>query len=282
MRRISGTFHMVPIRIVFVLMLVLSAGIGMAQTGPAALDNDTIMRMVAAGVPSDVIIRTIQAADSVSFRLLPYDLDVLQRAKVPEDVVKAMAARAAGRPVSGQTQTSPAPGQPAVVGVSAPPPTPPLGDVYQTAGMWNIGLSAAAFIPHYDPSQTFGLVSLETGYFVTRGSLIGADISAFFDGGSQDIFLAGKYRYFFGKATNKILPYLGGGAGGNIAHASGFGTAGNFLAEGGAGVRVFLAPHVAIDIGYSLEYVHVSGLGFKDSSFSLVTIGFAHVFGKGR
>ena len=128
--------------------------------------------------------------------------------------------------------------------------------------MWDV-LEGTAIIPHSSPSDTVGVVSFETGYFVTRGSLISADISAFFINGAQDIYLTGNYRYFFGKPTSKILPYIGGGAGGNIAHVSGFGTAGNFLAEGGGGVRIFLAPHVAIDIGYTLDYIHLSGPGVQ-------------------
>ncbi len=148
--------------------------------------------------------------------------------------------------------------------------------------MWDVGLEGTAVIPHYSASDTVGEVSFETGYFVTRGSLISADVMGFFSGESDDIFLTGNFRYFFGKPTSKILPYLGGGAGGNILHVSGYGTAGNFLAEGGGGVRVFVAPHVAIDIGYNLVYIHVSGAGFKDSTASEVTVAFAHVFGRGR
>jgi len=69
---------------------------------------------------------------------------------------------------------------------------------------------------------------------------------------------------------------------GNVFHSSGGDTYGNFLAEGGGGVRIFVAPHVAIDIGYTLDYIRVSGVGFKDSSYSEVTVAFAHVFGRGR
>jgi hypothetical protein len=35
-----------------------------------------------------------------------------------------------------------------------------------------------------------------------------------------------------------------------------------------------VAPHVAIDIGYTLDYIQVSGVGFKDSSYSEVTVMF--------
>jgi hypothetical protein len=86
----------------------------------------------------------------------------------------------------------------------------------------------------------------KVGIFVAYGSLVGANIEAFFDRSERDVFITGEYRYFFGKQTNKILPYLGGGAGGNVYHISGGASSGNFLAEGGGGVRVFVARHAAI------------------------------------
>jgi hypothetical protein len=79
---------------------------------------------------------------------------------------------------------------------------------------------------------------------------------------------------------NRIIPFAGAAAGSNILHSSGFGTQGNFAAIGEGGLRIFLAKHVAIEVGYQLVYVKVDGAGFKDSSLSQLSLGFAHVFGR--
>ena len=50
----------------FLSLLILSFGLALAQAqSPSVLTNETIFRMVQAGVPSDVIIRTIAAAEQV-------------------------------------------------------------------------------------------------------------------------------------------------------------------------------------------------------------------------
>jgi hypothetical protein len=266
--------HMKILLLGFVFAAMLLPQQAPPVTGP--LTNQRVIELVHAGITGDELRRVIATAPSVSFDLSPAGNQAMISAGVTEDTIKAMAAREKG------TVFSPAVGaSTASIGANPAQPTP-LTDVYQGRGMWDVGLEGTAIIPHSSPSYTVGEVSSETGYFVTRGSLISADVIASFSRGTDDIFLTGNYRYFFGKPTSKILPYLGGGAGGNILHVSGEGTVGNFLAQGGGGVRVFLAPHVAIDIGYTLDYVHVSGLGFKDSSYSEVTVAFAHVFGRGR
>ena len=82
-------------------LLLLVACLLSAQA-PTALTNDTIVKLVQAGVPSETIIRTIAAAERVEFTFLPGDLNLMNRAGVPDDVFKAMAAKSNGRPVPTQ------------------------------------------------------------------------------------------------------------------------------------------------------------------------------------
>jgi hypothetical protein len=97
------------------------------QNSSTPLTNETIIRLVASGVPPDTVIKTIRSADSVSFGFLPGDLELLQRYRVPDDVVKAMAAKSYGRPVPGFSQGAPAAAaRPATNIVSSPQAaTPP-------------------------------------------------------------------------------------------------------------------------------------------------------------
>jgi hypothetical protein len=64
-----------------------------AAQGTDILTNDTVIKMVQAGVPSTAIIRTIAAAEHTHFQFQPVDVAVLQRAKVPDDVFKAMVSK---------------------------------------------------------------------------------------------------------------------------------------------------------------------------------------------
>jgi len=254
------------------LLLVCLAA---AQTNPEALTNETIVKLVSAGVPTATIIKTIATADSVSFRFLPGDLDQLQRAGVPDDVVKAMSARSNNR-LTPSVAVSSAPG-----GTPPAPPSPNTSpDQYQGRGMWDVGLEGSATIPHSAVSDTSGFVSVGLGYFVSRGSEIGLLTSGLFVNGAQNVTLGGFYRYYFRTASPKVVPFVGAAAGGDIAHVSGYGASGNFAAIGNAGIRIFAARHVAFEIGYELLYEHLTGLGFSDSTSSQISIGFAHVFGQ--
>jgi len=71
------------------LLLFLAA----AALGSEPLTNEIIIKMVQAGVPTETIIRTIQSAESFRFGTLPGDLMQLQQANVPEEVIRALAAR---------------------------------------------------------------------------------------------------------------------------------------------------------------------------------------------
>lgn len=141
-------------------------------------------------------------------------------------------------------------------------------------------ISGFALIPNTQASATEGSFDTTIGYFVSRGSMIGGSVTGVFQQNSQDIFLSGGYRYYFRTGNSRFLPYVGASAGGNIIHIFGL-TDTRFLATGGAGIRYFVARHVALDIGYTLDYVHVAGLGFGDSTLSAITVGFAHVW-RGR
>jgi hypothetical protein len=105
----------------FLLLLVLTV---VCAQNPTTLTNEMIIKMVSSGVPEDVIIRTIDNADSVAFGFLPYDLQMFQVNKVPDSVVKAMAARDkridTSAPVSAEVKPAGSPASAAI----APVPTP--------------------------------------------------------------------------------------------------------------------------------------------------------------
>jgi hypothetical protein len=276
----------------YLIALLLCACLANAQNSEP-LTNDIIIKMVQAGVSTETIIRTIAASDKEAFRFLNGDIAVLQNAKVPDDVIKAMSARAFGRPIPGlpasSQRTTPAPiganaqNPPIVVTQTpapapAPAPAPFQAAKYQGRGMWDVDFLGSALIPNSSAADTTGIVSGEAGYFVSRGSLIGGSVTGTFNRGAQDVFLSGGYRYFFGSQASRVRPYVGGSAGGNLLTGSGLSDV-HFLAIGGGGIRYFVAPHVAIDFGYGLYYVHSPGATFAQSTLSTITVGFAHVFG---
>ena len=87
------------------------------QNSATPLTNDTIIRLVASGVPTETIINTIRGASAVNFGFLPSDLQLFQRYNVPDDVVKAMAAKDNGKPIP--NFSTPAPMVPAKIAPSA-------------------------------------------------------------------------------------------------------------------------------------------------------------------
>jgi hypothetical protein len=84
--------------LVIAALWALSAYGQNSTTGP--LTNETVIRLVASGVPADTVIKTIQAASSVSFGFLPGDLALLQRYNVYDEILNAMAAKSNGRPIT--------------------------------------------------------------------------------------------------------------------------------------------------------------------------------------
>lgn len=278
------------------LLLVLVFTIAVvAQNTSGTVTNETIIRLVASGVPVATIMRTIDASDSVAFRFLPADLSALAQANVPEDVIKAMAVRS-NRVAQSSPAVAPAKvSAPTPATQPAPPPkpttvasprqvSPPASfsatDQYQGRGMWDLGFQGSILIPHASASAYEGFAQGSVGYFVSRKSEVGFSASGVFLQGYKDVVLGGFYRQYLLSGEKRVIPYVGGAAGADVVHLSGVGTNGNFAALGEGGVRMFVTKHVAVDVGYSLVYVHIDGLGFKDSSLSQVSVGFAHVFGK--
>jgi len=82
----------------FVILAVWSVS-AFGQPNAAPLTNETIIRLVASGTSAETIINTIRSAGAVTFGFLPGDLELLQRYRVPDDVVKAMAAKDKGKPI---------------------------------------------------------------------------------------------------------------------------------------------------------------------------------------
>jgi hypothetical protein len=140
----------------FGVFLMLLASLLSAQN-PETITNEIVMKMVAAGVPAATIIRTIDTAPSESFSFLPNDLSALGQAKVPEDVFKAMAARANRITRSAPAGAAIAVPNPAPVPTPAPTPQPKLrrdqSDLYQSRGMWNAGFQGSISIPHTSASS---------------------------------------------------------------------------------------------------------------------------------
>lgn len=78
------------------------------QNSATPLTNETIIRLIASGVPTDTVINTIRSAGAVNFSFLPGDLDLMQRYHVPDDVVRAMSAKDNGKPIPNFPTPAPA------------------------------------------------------------------------------------------------------------------------------------------------------------------------------
>jgi hypothetical protein len=72
-----------------------------------ALTNQRVGDLIAAGVSANEVIRIIGAAHTVNFDLRPGSTDNLLKAGVPQDVVKAMAAKEAGLSVQASEKIEP-------------------------------------------------------------------------------------------------------------------------------------------------------------------------------
>ena len=83
----------------FAILVLWSVAV-FGQNSVAPLTNETIIRLVMSGVPAETIINTIRGASAVNFGFLPNDLAMFQRYNVPDDVVKAMAGKSNGKPIS--------------------------------------------------------------------------------------------------------------------------------------------------------------------------------------
>lgn len=118
-----------------------------AQAQDQVVTNQSVAEMVKAGVATDLIIDTIYKYDC-RFVLDPANLIWLKNAGVPDEIVRAMAARAAGRPVPEAPTPTP------VAPSAAPPqrpsyaPEPPVERITNAGAEiedWDYGLGTVAF-----------------------------------------------------------------------------------------------------------------------------------------
>jgi hypothetical protein len=94
-----------------------------------SMDNSGVVQMVRAKVPTDVILMKI-AETEPAYDVSPNSLAGLVQAGVPDEIIRAVAARQAGRPVPGVgTKPVGRPTAPVVVTAPAPPSTGPKSAV---------------------------------------------------------------------------------------------------------------------------------------------------------
>ncbi|MBZ5578325.1 MAG: hypothetical protein LAP40_17310 [Acidobacteriia bacterium] len=251
------------------------------------MTNETIIKMVQSGVPTETIVRTIQSAESFRFGTLPGDLSQLQQAKVPDEVIRALAARInwpgssplviAHPPLTPQSPLAvpPPPGSNSALKKGAfPSQSQDQEDPYLFKGAREISFVGSGFVTGGSSKNT-NLAGITAGTFLSAGNLLSAGILT---SGVHDLYLAGLYRHFFKTKDPKLFPFGGIGAGSNLAHLSDSTTNHNYLARGELGLRYFPVRHIAVDMAYTLQYLHMRGSSFGDSAASGVTFGFIHVF----
>jgi len=267
--------------IALILLLAALACAGEPMT------NETIIKMVQSGVPTETIVRTIQAAESFRFGTLPGDLTQLQEAKVPDEVIRALAARInwpgtsplviAHPPLTPASPLAvpPPPGSNSAMKNSAfPSQSQDQEDPYLFKGAREISFTGSGFVTN-SSSKNMSLAGIMGGSFLTAGNLLGAGILT---SGVHDLYLSGLYRHFFKTKDVRLFPFAGVGAGSNLAHLSESTTEHNYVARGEVGLRYFPVRHIAVDMAYTLQYLHMRGSSFGDSAASGVTFGFIHVF----
>lgn len=245
------------------------------------MTNETIIKMVQSGVPTETIIKTIQSADSFRFGTLPGDLMQLQQAKVPDEVIRALAARINW---VGPSPVAIVPLPPGTL--QAPPKTNAKNgyvsqnahdneDPYLFKGAKEIEFLGSGFPSHSSSSNTLNLAGIMAGRFVSQGNMVGAGVMT---SGLHDIFVSGLYRYFIKTHDSKVYPFAGAGAGFNVAQTAASATSPNYLATAQVGLRYFAVRQIAIDMAYNLQYVHTSNANFGQSTSSGISVGFIHVF----
>jgi len=104
------------------------------------LTNETVARMIYAGVPIQTVLLTIQNAPTAEFRLMPVDLTALSDAKVPEEVIKAMAIRMNGRPATSAPEATTLTAVSEPTQVPANPPTKIDGFKSVAGELGNVGV----------------------------------------------------------------------------------------------------------------------------------------------
>lgn len=137
----------------FSVLLLALAGLLPAQTERQVITNQTVAEMVRAGVAADLIVDVINRSEC-EFHLDPANLIWLRNAGVPDDIVRAMAARAAGRSPVGGAPSAAAPVSPA----SGPLPAVPSQGVVRPAAP-----SATVVAAHEDWEFALGTVAVQLG-----------------------------------------------------------------------------------------------------------------------
>jgi hypothetical protein len=158
----------------------------------------------------------------------------------------------------------------------------------QEKGDKEFGLSGLAFLTHEDVG---GEVSVQgtLGYYLSRSNFVGVTFgpAISFGGGSDiagDLFYAAEYRHLFGKANAKVWPFVGFQGGGftHMEDKNNF-TAGMVAPE--FGVKIYASQRNAFEITYQMP-IGLSGYGqsvsFSQRSYSIITFGFKHLFGKDK
>lgn len=267
----------------FQWMAVIVFGAGLAFAGEP-MTNQTIIKMVQSGVPTETIIKTIQAADSFRFGTLPGDLMQLEAAHVPDEVIKALAARInwVGPRPGGISHAPIVP--PPVVGHPAPLQNGFLAQAqegldttggYLFKGAHEIVMGGSGFVTHNSSSHGLSLAGFGANTFLSRGNMIGVGLLT---SGTEAVFMAGTYRYFVKTGDPRLFPFAGITGGTNLVQLSSSPVTPNYLARAELGMRYFVMRHVAIDVAYNLQYLHTRGFAFGSSTSSALSLGFAHVF----
>src|SRR4051812_41043061 len=165
----------------------------------------------------------------------------------------------------------------------------PVSDAYIDRGKIELGFSGNVTIPHSNPGSTSGNLQVGGGYYVTRSSLLGAEIGVSGSSGSQAYAFAGHYRYLFHTHNPKLFPFVGGSPGFGIGHNSAVSspsgqvpsvTYERFTFRGEAGLKCFVARNVSVEAAYNLHYVRNVNTSYAgtSASASALVIGLAFTF----
>lgn len=153
-----------------VALMIVANAVNLAGQGSAAetLTNRSVIAMVAAGLPEDVVVQQINGSQA-KFDVSTNGLVELGRAKVPAAVIRAMVARANGG--AGPTiSASPAGGAPATGGIAGLPDAPTEPGIYlehRTArGPERVPLEPTA----YTAGKTGGVIQSRLTYGIAKVS----------------------------------------------------------------------------------------------------------------
>ncbi|GEM_PF-7014764 len=233
------------------------------------LDNKMIIEMAQKGVEPQLIIEAIRSASQVSFKFTVDDYAEFSRAKITPDILRAMSERQSRQPASA-----------ALAAPATPPKThvaqPKSNSEYLYPGRNEMAFSGAVTVPHGATSATSGVVQAAYLRYLTSWFSLGPAASAWIGSNAHQLTFGGTAQ-FSPAMADRVYLVTGVTIGGVNARAFGF-TDTRFAATAYAGPRIFINPHVAFDIRYSLFYTYYNGAGFVDSTSSAVLAGFSVFF----